>query len=283
MEKSAERLRILKKIEELETNGIFNEDVEEDPETIELKPEKIDYLNRKLSSKIMEYITLKKGGQFFENQIKLGNLIIRKTVGLENLDNISTKTGAIVTCNHFHPFDNYVILKALLPKLKGGHIYKVIKEGNYTNPPKGFEMFMRHGDTLPLSSNRKTMKKFLSAVEILLKRGHKILVYPEQSMWWNYRKPRQLKNGAFNFAVTNNVPVLPIFITMEDTDQLDADGFPIQAYTAHILPLIYPKQELSKAENITYMKERNYKEWVEVYEEVYKKTLVYLCDKKDEK
>ena len=49
----------------------------------------------------------------------------------------------------------------------------------------------------------------------------KILIYPEQSMWYNYRKPKPLKVGAFSFAVKNNVPVLPIFITCEDTENFD--------------------------------------------------------------
>ena len=280
MEQSEYRLKVLKRIEENEKNGVFDENVEDDPESYELKPNKIDYLNKKLSSKILEYFTIKKGGQFFENEIKQGRLIIKEVVGFENLNSIEKNTGAIVTCNHFHPFDNYIIFKSLKPKLKGEHLYKVIKEGNYTNPPKGFEMFMRHGDTLPLSSNRQTMKKFLSAIEILLKKGHKILVYPEQCMWWNYRKPRPLKNGAFSFAVTHGVPVIPMFITMEDTDKLDNDGFPLQAYTVNILSPIYPKAELNKAENIKYMKNKNYDEWVKVYESFYNKPLVYLTNDK---
>ena len=233
-------------------------------------------MQKKLSSKIKTALTLKKGGEFFESQIKAGNLVIKDIIGIENLSKFNG--GAIVTCNHFHPFDNYIILKAILPCLKKGRYFKVIKEGNYTNPPKGFEMFMRHGDTLPLSQNRQTMKKFLEAVKVLLARGEKILVYPEQSMWWNYRKPKPLKNGAFNFAVSNNVPVLPLFITMEDTDKLDGEGFPIQAHTVHILPPIFPKENLSKAENIKFLKDENYKMWVEVYEKFYKTPLVYLSN-----
>ena len=39
--------------------------------------------------------------------------------------------------------------------------------------------------------------------------GEKVLVYPEQSMWWNYRKPRPLKSGAFKFAISSIV-ILPM-------------------------------------------------------------------------
>lgn len=281
MEKSPEKLKILERIENLERQGIFDQDVEDDPETIELLPDQIDYLDKKLKNKILTRLTLRAGKKFFEGQIKCGNLVIKDIIGTEHLLNLK-KSGAIVTCNHFHPFDNYIILKALMPCLKKGRYYKVIREGNYTNPPKGFEMFMRHGDTLPLSQNRQTMRKFLEAVKVLLGKGNKVLVYPEQSMWWNYRKPKPLKNGAFNFAASNNVPVLPLFITMEDTDKLDSDGFPIQAHTVHILPPIYPKEGASKAENINYLRDENYKEWVKVYEDFYKTPLKYLCDEEKE-
>ena len=84
---------------------------------------------------------------------------------------------------------------------------------------------MRNCNTFPLSSNKDTMEKFIRCMDIVLKRGDFVLVYPEQSMWWNYRKPKPLKKGAFTFAVTSNVPVLPCFITMEDSDILGDDGF----------------------------------------------------------
>ena len=42
-------------------------------------------------------------------------------------------------------------------------------------------------------------------------------------MWWNYRKPRPVTPGAYRFAVNNNVPVLPMFITLKDTDKIGAD------------------------------------------------------------
>jgi len=43
-------------------------------------------------------------------------------------------------------------------------------------------------------------------------------------MWWNYRKPKPLKPGAYTFAAKNHVPVLPCFITMKDSDIMGEDG-----------------------------------------------------------
>ena len=115
-------------------------------------------------------------------------------------------------------------------------MYRVIREGNYTGFPGFYGVLMRHCNTLPLSSNFKTMEKFIAAVDRVLEKNQFVLVYPEQGMWWNYRKPRPLQKGAFTFAARNNKPVLPVFITMEDSDVLDDDGFYAVSYTHLTLP-----------------------------------------------
>ena len=272
MEQSQYRLEILQKIKEYEKQGLWNDDVENDPPTIELLPDKVDYLNKKLSSKIMTALVNIKGQQFINSLIKNNQLIIENIEGIENFK--AVKGGAIITSNHFHPFENFAVWEAIRPHMKG-KLYRVIREGNYTNPPSGFKTFFRHCNTLPLSSNSQTMRKFLKAIHVLLNKGKKILVYPEQSMWWNYRKPRPFKNGAFNFAVKNNVPIIPIFITMKDSELMDNEGFPIQKLTLHILPAIYPSPELTSHDNVENMKKQNYEAWVKVYEDTYGTPLKY--------
>ena len=84
-----------------------------------------------------------------------------------------------------------------------------------------------------------------------------------------------MKNGAFKMAVKNKVPVIPCFITMEDTGRTDQDGFNIQAYTVWILPAIYPKDNLTEKENADYLREENYRLWKELYEKVYGEKLKY--------
>ena len=56
------------------------------------------------------------------------------------------------------------------------------------------------------------MMEFMEAVETILNDEDFILIYPEQSLWWNYKKPKPLKIGAFKFAAMHKVPVIPIFI-----------------------------------------------------------------------
>lgn len=274
MEKSKERLEILAKIDELEKNKLWDISPENDPETKELKPNKVDYLNKKLSSKIATLIANRMGTNYFEKMLKSKQMIIDKVVGIENY--LAVDGGAIITCNHFHPCDNYAVYRAIRPYLNGRRLYKVIREGNYTNYPNPIGFFFRHCNTLPLSSNMETMKNFMYAMKTLLGRGEKILIYPEQALWWNYRKPRPCKDGAYKFAVNNGVPIIPMFITMTDSDILDPNGFFVQKYTINIMPAIYPNNDLDKKTNIVNMKEQNYNACVKTYEDFYKVKLEYL-------
>ena len=241
VEKNPQRLAVLKRIEEYEKKGWWSKDVEEDPPTIPLTPDKVDYLNKKFKNKIATFFVNKGAKRFINNLVKNKQMIIKEIKGIENFEAVKD-TGVIITCNHFNAFDNFAIHYALFPYMynrSGKVLYKVIREGNYTNFPGLYGFFFRHCNTLPLSANFSTMKNFMKAMKILLERGEKVLVYAEQGMWWNYRKPRPLTAGAFKFAVESNVPVLPIFITMEDSDLIDGDGFPVQKYTINILPAIY--------------------------------------------
>jgi len=275
--KSAEKLEILKRIDEYERNQWWTKDVADDPETIPLQPDMIDYLNKTLKKKLLTgyYNFLAK--KFIKMLVKSKQMVIKEVIGMENFTALENK-GAIITCNHFNAFDNLALHHIFLPQLSKEHrdLWKVIREGNYTNFPGLFGKFFHYCNTLPLSSVFSTMKIFHEAVETLLSRGDKILVYAEQGMWWNYRKPRPLTNGGFSFAVKNKVPVLPVFITMSDSDRIDNDGFPIQEYTIHILKPLYADPQLSDKDNIKTMRDKNYNLWKEVYENFYQIPLEYL-------
>lgn len=273
-EKSPDRLAVLAKIDELERQGLFSHDVEDDPPTIPLTPDKVDYLGKKLSSKIKTRFVNICAMNFINKLIREKKLIIKEIIGIENFTSI--KSGMIITCNHFNAFDNFAIHKVVEPYVHHNRLFKVIREGNFTSFPGLYGWFFRNCCTLPLSSNYTTMKLFLEAMNTLLKRGEKVLVYPEQGMWWNYRKPRPLTIGAYKFAVASDVPICPMFITMNDSSIIDDDGFPVQEYTIHVLPAIYPKEDLSNKENAEYMKQKNYEVWKDVYEKTYNIPLTYL-------
>lgn len=273
MAQSAHKLELLKRIAELEKKELWHLDVEDDPETHPLMPDQVDYLNEKWINRIKNKIANKYGAKFFDKMIADRQMIIKEVRGIENFTAVTG--GRIVTCNHFSISDHYAVWVALRDHMDGKLLYKVIREGNYTNPPKPFGLFMRHCNTLPLSGQKATMAKFMQAFAELLKRGETILIYPEQGMWWNYRKPRPMQDGAFSLAARNKAPIVPVFITMEDSDVMDGDGFFVQEYTLHILPAIYPDENLPYVAAKKNMKQKNYEAWVAAYEAFYKKPLVY--------
>jgi lipopolysaccharide biosynthesis glycosyltransferase len=275
--KSQERIDILEKIAQYEREGRFDEDVEEDPPGKELKPEDINYLPKKTTSKLKTRMAYYMARKFMNHMIAEKQLIIKDIVGIENYNSLDS--GAVITCNHFSAMDSFAMQIAYeASSHKKRKFYRVIKEGNYTSFPGFYGALMRNCNTLPLSSNKETMKKFMDAVDKVLRAGHFVLVYPEQSMWWNYRKPKPLKRGAFTFAARSNVPVLPIFITMEDSDVLDGDGFFVQEYTIHIGKPIYPDPQKRERENAERMMEENSRVWKEIYEESYGIPLEYTTE-----
>ncbi|MBQ8261570.1 MAG: 1-acyl-sn-glycerol-3-phosphate acyltransferase [Lachnospiraceae bacterium] len=272
--KSRERLLIVDKIAKYEREGRFDEDVEEDPPSKELLPEHVDYLRSSVKSKLKSKFAYSVARIFMNDMIAKKQLIIKDIKGLENYAGL--QSGAVVTCNHFNAMDSFAMQIAYEASgQKKRKFYRVIREGNYTNFPGFYGMLMRNCNTFPLSSNKQTMRKFMKSVDAILTGGHFLLIYPEQSMWWNYRKPKPLKKGGFIMATKNNVPVLPCFITMEDSDVKDGDGFFVQEYTIHIGKPIYPDAKKKRSENVQAMMDENFACWKNIYEKTYGIPLQY--------
>ena len=230
-----------------------------------------------MRSKIKTRFAYKIARKYLNTIIANKQLIIKDIVGLEHYKNL--QSGAVITCNHFNAMDSFAMHVAYEASgQKKRTFYRVIREGNYTSFPGFYGILMRNCNTFPLSSNRDTMKKFMQSVDKVLRAGHFLLIYPEQSMWWNYKKPKPLKKGGFTMAARNNVPVLPCFITMEDSDILGDDGFYVQEYTIHIGEPIYPDASKKRGENAEMMMNRNFEVWKQIYEETYQKPLQYAED-----
>ena len=67
---------------------------------------------KKSTSKIKSKIANRMGKKFLDDLLRDNKLIIKEIKGLENLQNIDT--GAVLTCNHFNPFDSFAIEKAFI-------------------------------------------------------------------------------------------------------------------------------------------------------------------------
>lgn len=272
----AARVEVLKKIEMLERTGKFDIDVEEDPPTKPL-PDKVDYLRKNIIGKLKAKHAFHLARKFLNAIIEKKQFIIGGIEGEENLTSVSG--GAIITCNHFNALDSFA-MQMVYEKAdtKKHRFYRVIREGNYTSFGGFYGYLMRNCYTLPLSSDMKHMKMFSGAVSEILKDNGFVLVYAEQSMWWNYRKPKPLKKGAFSLAAVNGVPVVPCFITMRDSGIMGDDGFIIQEYYIHIGKPIYPDKNLSIAKNTAFMMEKNAAVWKEIYENFYGMPLRYKTE-----
>lgn len=276
-----ERQAVLDKIFRWEREGRFDEDVEEDPPTVELLPQSIDYLHKTWRERMCTRQAFGMARWFMNYLVYKKQLVVKEIRGIEHLQKLGS--GAVITCNHFHPLDSFVMhMVHRESKQTDRRLYCVIREGNYTNFPGFYGYLMRNCNTLPLSSNYRTMTKFLTAVDTLLRGGDFVLVYPEQSMWWNYRKPKPLKSGAYKFAAKSGVPVVPCFITMRDTELLDGNGFPVQEYTVHVSAPICPDAGKTVAENAELMRMENFEVWKRIYEETYRVPLRYSCDQAED-
>lgn len=193
-------------------------------------------------------------------------------VGLEKLDNI--KGGAIITSNHFNPLDSIFPRQVIRKKF---HRFPWIVSQETNLAMTGFNgYFMNHLPILPLkNSPNYIIKKFTPQLKKLIKQGEFVLIYPEEELWFNYRKPRPSKRGTFLFASQANAPVIPCFVEMQDTGKKDNAQFNKLAYTVHVLDPIYPDPTKSHKTNSRNMAEQDYAQKCQAYEQAYGKKLNY--------
>ncbi len=266
-ERAPDRLAVLARIADYEARGLFDLDVEDDPPTVPLDYEKVDFLGKKWTTRMATRIANRVAVHHYEKMIRRGTFRIAEVRGLENFTSVTG--GAVLTSNHFSALDNYAVWRAVRECFGKRRLYKIIREGNYTSFPGLYGYLFRHCNTLPLASTPRGLRAVMRAADTLLRRGEKILIYPEQAMWWNYKKPRPCKPGAYYMAVRAGVPVIPFFLTLRDSDDIGADGFPIVEHTVHILPPIYPRTDLAPREAAEEMAKENYAAWCHTYETVY--------------
>lgn len=202
-----------------------------------------------------------------------------KIEGIEKIKNIGT--GAIITNNHFNPIDSTVIGKLII-ELGKKKFYIIGEETNLAM--KGFNGFiMNYANIIPISSeNIGYMKRELpETISKKLNNGELILIYPEEEMWFNYRKPRILKQGAYYYATKNNVPVISCFTEMIDKEEMDNEEFRKVKYILHILAPIYPDIKKGIKQNMEIMANKDYEQKKEAYEKAYNKKLEYKFEETD--
>lgn len=202
-----------------------------------------------------------------------------KIVGLEKIPH--DLGGVLITSNHFSPLENTVIrhLTNTLGRKKLG----IISQTSNFAMTGVIGFLMNYADTIPISTDpRYLARDFLSVLkERLVDRKDAILLYPEQEMWFNYRKPRPPKNGAYFYAAKLNIPIISCFVEMIDLAEDDTPEFKKVNYVLHVLDVLYPDPNKTAKENTEYLSQTDYSLKKACYEQVYGKQLTYDFDSSD--
>lgn len=193
-------------------------------------------------------------------------------VGLEKLAGICG--GAFITSNHFSPFENTAV--RLLTRALRGRLYIVTQVANLEMP--GFLGFlMNYADTVPISDDPHYLEgDFLNILGEIMEKREYVLIYPEQEMWFRYRKPRPPKRGAYYFASRLSVPVISCFVEQVDLGMPDSrPDFNRVRLRLHVLDVLTPDASKSVRENSMALSALDYRLKSEAYERVYGRPLSY--------
>ncbi|MBR7071955.1 MAG: 1-acyl-sn-glycerol-3-phosphate acyltransferase [Clostridia bacterium] len=214
--------------------------------------------------------------------VKTATRVINKNTEIVGLEKIPKDLGGVlITSNHFSPLENTVI-RHLTNTLHRKDLGIISQTSNFAmNGIIGF--LMNFADTIPISTDpRYLARDFLSLLkERLIEKKHAILLYPEQEMWFNYRKPRPPKNGAYFFAAKLKVPIISCFVEIVDLDEDDTEEFKKVKYVLHVLDVLYPDPEKTVRENTEELGNADYALKKSCYETVYGKELTYDFDSTD--
>lgn len=200
-------------------------------------------------------------------------------VGLEKIP--SDLQGVLITSNHFGPLEN-TIIRHLTKKIKRKKLNIISQTTNFAmKGPIGF--LMNYANTIPISVEpRYLARDFLSLMkEKLTEKKEPVLLYPEQEMWFNYRKPRPSKNGAYFYAAKLSVPIISCFVEIQDTDKDENEEFKKTKYVLHILGVLYPDENKTPKENTEELARLDYEMKKACYEQVYNKPLDYKFELSD--
>lgn len=213
---------------------------------------------------------------------QIATRMINKNTEIVGLEKIPQNLGGVlITSNHFSPVENTVIRH--LTNTLGRRRLNIISQTTNFAMPGVIGFLMNYADTIPISTEpRYLARDFLSVLkEKLVLRKEAVLLYPEQEMWFNYRKPRPPKGGAYFFAAKLNVPIISCFVEIVDTTKDDTPEFRQVKYILHVLDVLLPDAEKSVRENTEILSERDYALKKACYETVYGKKLTYTFENSD--
>ena len=174
-----------------------------------------------------------------------------KIEGKENIKNL--KTGAISVSNHVLVLDCTMVGLALKQK----KVYFTTREGSFKIP--FIRKLIKLLRAIPIPTSLKSKEYFVKELDKAIQNDTIIHFYPEKALWPYYEKIRNFKDGAFDFAIRNNVPIIPIVITFRDPTGIRKLFKNKKDVTVKILePIKYIKEQDSKKECVKQLKEQVY-------------------------
>ena len=171
-----------------------------------------------------------------------------KIEGRENLEGITS--GKFTVSNHVHPLDCTMVGLANAPQ----KTFYTSLETNFKIPV--VRRIIKLLNAVPIPKNIKYTKAFMDSIDELLRNNKTVHFYPEGSLWPHYEKIRHFKNGAFDFAVRNNVPVVPMVIKFNKPKKISNLIKTRTTITLVIQKPIYPNKKKKKKDAIIDLKDR---------------------------
>lgn len=273
------REAVIKNIKTFAESGEFHNKVElNDPV---LTPEE----NKNITDSYLENrkrLSFKAKSVLGVGMARIATAIINKNTEIKGIEKIpKDMDGVIITSNHFGPLENTVIRH--LTNNLGRRKLNIISQTTNFAMTGIIGFIMNYANTIPISTGpRYLARDFLSVLkEKLVVKKEAVLLYPEQEMWFNYRKPRPPKNGAYFYAAKLNVPIISCFVEMVDLQKDDTSEFKQVKYILHILDVLYPDENKTSKENTEHLAETDYLLKKECYEKVYGKLLTYSFENTD--
>ncbi len=109
---------------------------------------------------------------------------------------------------------------------------------------------------IPIPKGIENKKYFIKAISNLLKEKNIVHVYPEASLWPYCQKIRNFKNGAFDMAVKNQVPVVPCVFTFREPTGIRKIFKRKKDVTLKILKPVYSDDDKYVRQQIEELKEK---------------------------
>lgn len=172
-----------------------------------------------------------------------------KIEGRENLKKVGDEY--ITVANHINMLDCAMIVLSIFPRIP----YFLTLQSNLEIPFIKYLVMLFRG--LPIPKSKTGKEKMVITINKLLQSEEIVGIYPEGHLVPYCEELREFKDGAFNFAVKNQVPIVPILFTYREPKDFRKFFKKKPFITLSILEPEYPNSVIDK-NSIKELKSRVY-------------------------